>query len=370
MANTGKDTEVLYKLGTFKWNIPSLNPKSLALILSPLIVALLGASSRGDILVYFVLAWMNWDKFSITGNNTETNVTDSSSDGLLQNNQKTTIESDVIRSPVDDFLHQYKLDNVYYVVPAAILLSYVIFFGLGGYLQWYYYIQRRDIPETWKCQPKRFLSKKDERHEILLGASNLVLGATLSGFLATLITNGANISTLYFSIAEHGWMYFIVSTALTFLFQDAAAYYVHRTLHWPYFYKKFHKYHHRYHSPTAFSAVAMHPVEFLTLQFSLIIPMFTVPVHFVGFLGCIFYNYYYGMIDHSGIDFEAIWPWQPPVRFHDDHHRYFHVNFGFNTLIFDRFHDTLRKRSRAYSESIFGGKGQEKGTESSSNKID
>lgn len=62
----------------------------------------------------------------------------------------------------------------------------------------------------------------------------------------------------------------------------------------------------------------------------------------------------------SGIDLEAVWPWQPPVRFHDDHHKYFHVNFGFNTQIFDRFHDTLRKKSRKYSETMFGGRGVEK----------
>lgn len=37
--------------------------------------------------------------------------------------------------------------------------------------------------------------------------------------------------------------------------------------------------------------------------------------------------------------------------------RYFHVNFGFNTSIFDRLHGTLRKKDRVYNEKIFGGQG-------------
>ena len=33
------------------------------------------------------------------------------------------------------------------------------------------------------------------------------------------------------------------------------------------------------------------------------------------------YQYYYGMMDHSGIKMDAFWPWQPPTIFHDNHHK-------------------------------------------------
>lgn len=39
--------------------------------------------------------------------------------------------------------------------------------------------------------------------------------------------------------------------------------------------------------------------------------------------------------------------------------RYFHVNFGFNSYLFDWLHDTLRTDDRVYGEDIFGGKGQQ-----------
>jgi hypothetical protein len=38
--------------------------------------------------------------------------------------------------------------------------------------------------------------------------------------------------------------------------------------------------------------------------------------------------------------------------------RYFHVNFGFNTYLFDWLHGTQRKKNRIYGEDIFGGKGK------------
>ena len=58
------------------------------------------------------------------------------------------------------------------------------------------------------------------------------------------------------------------------------------------------------------------------------------------------YIYYHGIIDHSGINFKAYWwqPWQPACIFHDNHHQYFHVNFGFNIEYWDK----VRSDSHVY----------------------
>lgn len=57
-----------------------------------------------------------------------------------------------------------------------------------------------------------------------------------------------------------------------------------------------------------------------------------------SFTAIAIYTYYNGIIDHSGIDFKAPWwqPWRPDTIFHDNHHQYFHVNFGFNCFIWDK----------------------------------
>lgn len=359
LANLIKTPDELYQSKSSKWSWDELfSLKTLALVLSPLMVALLGAASRGGIFLYMVLAWTHWDELAPSGGrvgleekrgNTTDDVT-RSHEPLVQPK----------RSGFEELLHEWKMDNALIIVPTAIGVALVFFFGIGAFLQWRYYIKQRDTPETWKCQPKRFLKREDERHEVLLGTTNLVIGSTLSGACATYIMNGGDFSRMYYNVSDYGWAYLIATTVLTFLYQDGAAYYIHRLLHRPALYKRLHKHHHRYHSPTAFSAVAMHPVEFLWLECAMVLPIFLIPLHFMSFAGCMFYIYYYGMIDHSGVDLEAFWPWQPPVRFHDDHHKYFHVNFGFNTLLFDRYHDTLRKKTRTYSEKIFGGRGKEK----------
>lgn len=99
-----------------------------------------------------------------------------------------------------------------------------------------------------------------------------------------------------------------------------------------------------------------------------------VPFYFV-----LMYTYYHAIIDHSGITFKAHWwqPWQPDAIFHDNHHQYSHVNYGFNIIYWDKvcdaithfcqpvnvicllqLHGTYRNKYRVYSEDIYYGKGK------------
>lgn len=259
----------------------------------------------------------------------------------------------------DDPLAAYRLQHVHWIILASLVVSLVSYFGFGGWLQWYYYIKRRHEPETWKCQPNRFLTPENERHEILMGGTNMIIGAILSGVVATWIINGGY-CTLYFNIGEKGWLYLVESTVLLFLIQDGTAYYLHRLNHIPWIYKRIHKHHHRYHSPTCFSATAMHPLEFIEFELALALPAFFLPCYSGSFIFLMIYSYYYGMIDHSGIKMDAYPPWQPESMFHDNHHRFFHCNFGFNMKLWDWMHDTLDRRDRIYAEDIFGGQGRPK----------
>ena len=77
--------------------------------------------------------------------------------------------------------------DVHIYIIMAVLISYVTYFGFAGYLQWYYYIKRRDRPHEWKCQPEKFLTPENERHEIMMGSINMTLGATVSGIESLLL---------------------------------------------------------------------------------------------------------------------------------------------------------------------------------------
>jgi len=263
-------------------------------------------------------------------------------------------ESDV---STDKSFGEY-MEGVHIMIMLAIGVSFVSFFGLAGYLQYEFYIKRKDQAQEWKCQPNKWLTPENERHEVLLGSTNMVIGGIISGVVATYILNGGP-SQMYFTPSEHGYCYLVVSTVLVFLFVDGSAYYMHRLFHIPFLYRTIHKHHHRYHSPTAFSSSAFHPFEFVIYQTVFgIVPIFTVPIYSGAHIMVLLYGYYYGMMHHSGIMHKAFWPWQAETIWHDDHHKYFHTNFGFNTKLWDWMHDTLRKDTRVYGEDVFYGKGK------------
>ncbi|KAK3105628.1 hypothetical protein FSP39_002201 [Pinctada imbricata] len=125
-----------------------------------------------------------------------------------------------------------------------------------------------------------------------------------------------------------------------------------------YYLRTIHKMHHRYHQPTAFSAAAMHPVEMLFHQVYLTSVPFLFPIHIGVYIPTLLYVYYYGMCDHSGIKMDALWPWQPSTKYHDNHHKLFHVNFGLNTCMMDWLHGTMARPDRTYGETVFGGYGK------------
>ncbi|XP_069941840.1 uncharacterized protein [Cherax quadricarinatus] len=314
-------------------------PRVLGSVIASVAVFIMGSTIRGEwlqIVVHFLKAVGYGDKDSVGANNS----TDS---GFLEAS-----------------LAHYRLQGLGYYWLAATSISYTFYFGIGGFLHWYYYVCQRDRSEEWKCQPHKFLSPELERHEILLGSFSLLLGSSVSALISCYLMNGGR-STIYYNVAEHGWFWYFVSWPFVFIWQDYLTYWHHRFYHLPLVYKYFHKLHHKYKHPTAFSVTAIHPVEFLHMQAVLASPMVLFPVHWSVFVTLMIYLYYHGIIDHSGINFKAQWwqPWQPDSIFHDNHHQYFHVNFGFNCALWDKIHGTYRQKNKLYREDIFYGQGKD-----------
>lgn len=242
---------------------------------------------------------------------------------------------------------------------SAMSISYLTYFGAGGFLHWFYYVRQRDRPEDWKCQPTKWLSPELEMHEIKIGCISLFLGSIISGVFSCYINNGGW-TTLYYNVSDYGWVWLFLQFPIVFIWQDYLTYWHHRLYHNPFLYKHFHKLHHTYKQPTAFSVTAIHPVEFLHIQAVLMSNMFLFPTHYMTQTLILTYVYCNGILNHSGINFKAQWwqPWQPHCIFHDNHHQYFHVNFGFNIEYWDKLHGTYRMKDRIYREDIFYGKGK------------
>ena len=243
------------------------------------------------------------------------------------------------------------------LVGVSIAAGLALFGVVAGYYHVRYYRLRRGEPEAWKCQPKRFLRPAMERQAALLSASALTLGGVVSGTLIFGLMNGLP-SPIYYDVGDYGWAWTLGSTALLFVLVDGIAYYVHRFLHTRAMYRRFHRWHHRYVATSPWVVTAVHPVELLMLQGATFLPLFLIPFHYVSIIAVFVYVLVFNVVDHSGVDLRSRLPWQPPSRFHDDHHVYVHVNFGQHLMLWDRLHGTLRRADRRYGEHVFGGKGE------------
>lgn len=323
------DKPMVYRTMDLVWSsLPNIGGSMLVTIL----VFFLGSAMRGDWLLIFVHFMKMWHKNS------------EDAEFVAEKSHISVLQS-------------LRLQGVHTFILVDSLCSYAVYFGVGGFLHWWWYVRQRDNPETWKCQPKQWLSQELQKHAIKAGSKNIGIGSMIFGSVACYISNGGY-TTLYTEWDEYGWPYLIISVPLIFLYQDLAVYYCHRAMHIPFLYKRYHKQHHYYKQPTPFTASALHPTEFLIMQSLMMIPMFTLPIHTVVYFGNLMYVYYYGIITHSGINLKPIWPWQADVIFHDNHHQFFHVNFGFNFTIWDKLHGTYRRKDRIYGEEIFGGEGK------------
>ncbi|XP_015606342.1 lathosterol oxidase [Cephus cinctus] len=312
-------------------------------------VFLLGATMRGE----WLLVVVHFAKH--LGYSTENDT--------ASNNSSTTVNWAELS------LKSFYLENLSWYCIVACTVAYCMYFGIGGFLHWYFYVHQRDKADEWKCQPKKWLTPELERHEIIVGSFSLLLANTFTASLACYMSNGGPCS-VYYKFDEYSWAYFVLQWPIIFIYLDYATYWIHRLYHTPWFYKNFHKLHHTYKHPTAFSVTAIHPVEILHIQIILCLPLFLMPIHWVPYCVIAVYNYYHGIIDHSGINFKAYWwqPWQPDAIFHDNHHQYFHVNFGFNCFIWDKIHGTIRQKDCIYREDTFYGKGK-KITEATEDEI-
>ena len=241
------------------------------------------------------------------------------------------------------------LHTLLLTVGVSVAVSLATFWGLGGLVHWWFYVRRRSDAARWKVQPRRFLSPRMLRHAFVLGSFNIVMGAVIGGLFAWHVVRGGW-SSLYFDPLEHGPVWLVLSALATYVVIDAGLYYSHRFLHGRWLFKHVHRWHHRYTAPVIFTTTAVHPLEFLVFQAFVMLPAVIVPVHWAVYVGVVLYTYLIGMIDHSGIVVRWPLPLHPGNAFHDEHHVFFHCNYGHHTQLFDRLHGTIRKDDRRYGE--------------------
>ena len=174
---------------------------------------------------------------------------------------------------------------------------------------------------------------------------SLASGVTIWTFYQILLLwsySNDYISKISFSVNP---FIFLALFFLIILFESIHFYFVHRLLHFKFFYKLFHHIHHRNINPGPWSGISMHPFEHL-FYFSTVLIHFIIPSHPIHILFHFMIVTIGAVVGHCGFDGFVINKKNKIAlgHFHHQlHHRYFECNYGtIETpidVLFKSFHD-------------------------------
>jgi sterol desaturase/sphingolipid hydroxylase (fatty acid hydroxylase superfamily) len=154
---------------------------------------------------------------------------------------------------------------------------------------------------------------------------------------------------------EHGWTriytdvhalplwYLPVSVLLYLLAHDTWFYWTHRWMHRPRPFRLAHAVHHASRPPTAWAAMAFHPIEALTGAVVIPLLVIVIPIH-VGALGVVLaVMTLMGVTNHMGWEIfpRAMWAgrlggWLITASHHQRHHERYGCNYGLYFRFWDR----------------------------------
>ena len=202
-----------------------------------------------------------------------------------------------------------------------------------------------------KIQPKGF-KWKVFRNEGLFTLINLATAGVFLGWLSGwLVTH----ELVVIDKAQVSWWVVAGEFALYFFLFDTWFYWLHRWMHKEPVYSWVHKLHHRSTSPNLLTTASVNPLEslinggfvplFLTVM-TLVSPVHEQSMALIGPTNIIM-----GLYVHSGYELFPRWwnkswmtKWFITATLHDQHHKYFTINFGDYTTIWDRLCGTMRPK--------------------------
>ena len=228
------------------------------------------------------------------------------------------------------------------IVPFSIVLVAVL--AAGGVLMWS--LDRAVASERFRAHrvhdPARNRPTKEE-----IRANARRNGFWSVGFLAVVAVLGADLLVHGEAV---GWATVLGEVVAALLLYDMLYYFLHATLHRPFWMQRVHGVHHRILSPSAIESVFLSPIENLAGLGTLVISVAIVgPVSLVSFGIIFFVHESLNLIVHCGLSFDQ--PWLSPLEFlarnHDVHHgKQANRNFATLTPLWDHLMGTYGAPNR------------------------
>lgn len=207
-----------------------------------------------------------------------------------------------------------------------------------------------------KIQPRGF-KWKTFRNEGLFAVVNVAVSGTLiAGAMSWLLAHG----WITVDKGPIAWWQVAIQYALYLFMFDTWFYWLHRWMHNEPVYSYVHKLHHFSTSPNLLTTFSVNPLESVInggfVPIFLTGMAFVWPVHEQAMALIAPTNVIMGLYVHSGYELMPRWwnrswatKWFITATFHDQHHKYFRVNFGGYTTLWDRICGTMRPK---YEEEL------------------
>ena len=247
-------------------------------------------------------------------------------------------------------LTQAGLETYFKLIAFTTLPAIAFYLPLCCGLDYHYYRCQSDSAATWKWQVLKFPTRQDRLDMLWLSCRNLLAGGILT---STLLTYHPTIFNIYTDVNEYGSVYYVGNIVTFFLHIDIMAYLAHRMMHRPMLYRNFHKVHHRFIAVSPMTALSMHWAEYLTQVVLTFTYLWVVPTHLNAAIVNLLYVFIFNIVNHSGVKIGSHLSWEATTQYHDDHHKYFHVNYGQSLTLWDKLCGTLRTHDGSYGEDKF-----------------
>jgi len=148
-------------------------------------------------------------------------------------------------------------------------------------------------------------------------------------------------SKLYEDPFQYGKFYFFFQFVLFLAFTDGLIYYIHRGLHYPFFYKHLHKTHHKWIAATPFASHSFAPLDGYAQSLPYHFFPFLFPIQKHAYVALFMFVNVWTVLIHDGAYFannRVI----NGAACHTLHHLYFNYNYGQFTTFWDRLGGSYR----------------------------
>lgn len=218
---------------------------------------------------------------------------------------------------------------------------------------WTGYLKARKIQQ-------RGFKWKTFRNEVFFSIINVAISGTIIGFSLTWMLEHGWVKV---STGPVTWWVIALQYAAYFVLFDTWFYWLHRAMHQEPIYTYVHKLHHFSTSPNFMTTFSVNPLESVInggfVPLFLLAMSFVMPVHEQAMALITPTNVIMGLWVHSGYEVLPRWwnkswatKWFISATFHDQHHKYFKVNYGGYTTVWDRLCGTLRPKFEADFDAV------------------